>query len=167
MSETIITARMQNGVVVPIADGWPAPIADILRAGRWPALDVSRAVVCGGRKFANRALVFRVLDNLRPELVIHGDCHIRLGGEWVFSGADRWADEWAFDRGVQVARCPANWRLHGSAAGPVRNKRMLRLQPTIVVAFPGGSGTESLVKQATDIAFGDRPVILQIEEAKR
>lgn len=109
--------------------------------------DVRRVLVCGGRHYDSKSIVWSVLDQLQPDFVIHGDCHVREGDKWVRSGADRWADEWAFSRGIPVARVPADWSI-GRRAGPIRNMHMLKLQPTLVVAFPGGNGTDSMVRFA-------------------
>ena len=41
----------------------------------------------------------------------------------------------------------ADWQMHGLRAGTVRNREMLRTcKPEIVVAFPGGSGTEHMIE---------------------
>ena len=43
----------------------------------------------------------------------------------------------------------ANWDLHGKAAGPIRNRTMLNAHPNaIVVAFPGGRGTDNCISEA-------------------
>ena len=55
--------------------------------------------------------------------------------------------------------CPAAWRDHGRAAGPIRNCQMLERSfdlasalplgaGLLVIAFPGSRGTASLVDQA-------------------
>ena len=101
-----------------------------------------KVLVCGGRDFSNRVLLWDRLDGLHREhpfsCLIHGD----------YRGADRLADEWALTHGVQPVRCPANWQKYGVSAGPIRNEHMLELKPDIVVAFPGGSGTNNLLNVA-------------------
>ncbi|MGB5135839.1 MAG: SLOG family protein [Prochlorococcaceae cyanobacterium] len=61
---------------------------------------------------------------------------------------------------------PAQWQRHGRAAGPIRNRELLELAvaraqahtlpgvsvSVLVVAFPGGPGTASLVQQARRMA---------------
>jgi len=43
----------------------------------------------------------------------------------------------------------ADWHLHGKAAGPKRNQRMLdHGRPKRVIAFPGGKGTADMVDRA-------------------
>lgn len=103
-------------------------------------------LVCGGRAYSDRAAVYAALDRAhahRPiTLLVHGGA----------SGADSLSAEWARERGV---RCRAftiskhEWRVHGRAAGPMRNARMLaEARPDGVVAFPGGAGTADMVRQA-------------------
>jgi hypothetical protein len=65
------------------------------------------------------------------------------------TGADALAKAWAIKNGVPMFECPANWSYYGTSAGPVRNAWMVDYFPTtLVVAFPGGSGTASMVKIA-------------------
>ena len=61
---------------------------------------------------------------------------------------------------------PAEWGRHGRAAGPIRNRELLKQAiaravahtspvdqvSVLVVAFPGGAGTASLVQQARRMA---------------
>lgn len=102
-----------------------------------------RILVCGGRDYADSVRVWVALDELRRrrplELIMHGDA----------PGADRAAGAWARARGVRELKFPANWRLFGKIAGPVRNQHMLwEGRPGAVVAFPGGAGTADMVRRA-------------------
>ena len=101
-----------------------------------------KILVCGGRKYDAPDTVFGALDRLRAagcvDMVIHGGA----------KGADALAGRWAHDRGVQEVICPANWDRRGTWAGPIRNSAMLLLQPDLVLAFPGGKGTEDMVRKA-------------------
>jgi len=72
---------------------------------------------------------------------------------------------------------PAQWQRHGRAAGPIRNRELLELAiaravahsspgsmaSVLVVAFPGGAGTASLVQQARRLAFRS-PVPIAVVE---
>jgi YspA, cpYpsA-related SLOG family len=128
-----------------------------------------RIIVCGGRCFSDRELVFRTLDRLHAEegvrFVIHGACRLRKNerpglapDEPPFDGADGLADEWALARGVHVSRNPADWS-QGRRGGPVRNEMMLgRFRPDAVIAFPGRSGTHSMI----GLAMAARVWIIQV-----
>lgn len=98
-----------------------------------------RALVCGGRDFTDREMVFRALDELRPLVIIEGGAR----------GADALARQWALDRGVKFLEFPADWQHHGKKAGPIRNAMMLEEgKPDMVIAFAGGRGTDDMLRKA-------------------
>ncbi|BCP56271.1 hypothetical protein K32_48880 [Kaistia sp. 32K] len=103
-----------------------------------------KLLVCGGRDFMDRNIVFEVLDGVhakrRIEVIIHGCAR----------GADRLAGQWAKARGVLCAEVEAHWAAHGKGAGPRRNRAMLSLGPDGVVAFPGGDGTLNMIRIAEE-----------------
>lgn len=102
-----------------------------------------RVLVCGGREFTDRALVFRVLSRLNPAEICHGAAR----------GADTLAAEWADTYDVPAAPYPVykkDWDQYGKSAGHRRNQQMLDdFQPDGVVAFSGGRGTADMVSKAT------------------
>ncbi len=101
-----------------------------------------RLLITGGRDFTDRAAIENALLDLdqRPDVVIHGDA----------AGADRVAASVAEEHGLDVWKFPANWARYGKSAGPRRNYQMLvEGRPTHVLAFPGGPGTENMIKQAS------------------
>lgn len=60
-------------------------------------------------------------------------------------GADSLAVRYAEQYDCPVEKFPALWDEHGRSAGYIRNKLMLdEGQPDLVVAFPGGKGTENM-----------------------
>jgi hypothetical protein len=75
---------------------------------------------------------------------------------------------------------PADWRRHGRAAGPIRNRELLELAisraealssaaapaSVLVVAFPGGAGTASLVREARRLA-AHAPVPLSVAQIRQ
>lgn len=93
---------------------------------------MTRVLVCGGRNYSDRNLVFAALDALAPSAIAEGGAR----------GADALAREWAELHGVPWQTYPAAWISHGRAAGPIRNRQMLaEFKPDLVLAFPGGVGT--------------------------
>lgn len=88
--------------------------------------------------------MFSVLDRVAQkhaiQVVIHGAAR----------GADSLAGEWARKRGIAELACPADWKAHGKAAGPIRNQQMINdACPDAAVAFPGGTGTADMVARLT------------------
>lgn len=98
-----------------------------------------RILVTGGRDYDDAETVARVLGELQPSEIAQGGAN----------GADRLAALWAHDTGTWCVTFPADWAKHGRAAGPIRNRQMLdQFKPDLVVAFPGGRGTEHMVRYA-------------------
>lgn len=104
-------------------------------------------IVCGGRDYANRDIVFGALTAIwmvnKFKTLHHGACQ---------TGADRLAHDWCVKfHGFCVEKpWPANWIAFDKAAGPIRNREMLiGARPDLVVAFPGGKGTANMIALAT------------------
>lgn len=109
-----------------------------------------RVLVTGGRDFDGEDWLRRVLDGIKPTFIVQG----------AASGADLLARDYAIKRKIPVASEPADWKRHGKAAGPIRNRYMLkRWLPDIVLAFPGGRGTCDMVQAAHDAGV---PVVTAI-----
>lgn len=120
----------------------------------------SRILVCGGRTFTDTSIIFGYLDFKSRDftedaVIIHGAAR----------GADSKAGEWAHIRGYKVEEFPAKWndlahpdaviattsygKLYNKNAGFIRNQQMLvEGKPDLVIAFPGGGGTENMIKQS-------------------
>jgi len=105
-----------------------------------------------------------------PQQRVAAELLARSSGRLVhllLHGGARGADA-AIGRAVHEtgATPPAQWQLHGRAAGPIRNRELLEqavaravahsspgcLTSVLVVAFPGGAGTASLVREARRMA---------------
>ena len=113
-----------------------------------------KVIVCGGRNYYNTNKVFEVLSELGVSEVVHGGA----------SGADAIAGSYARTMGIPEHCYPADWHKHGRAAGPLRNLQMLQEHPDaeMVVAFPGGRGTDNMCSQASIKNFK----VLRVEEGK-
>lgn len=112
-----------------------------------PEPDV-RVLVTGSRDWEDRETLRAVFDRVHgtyPQFtLVSGACP---------TGADRMAEDWAYAHGVDVETHPANWRAHGRAAGPIRNREMVDTAPDLCVAFvransPGATGTVRMCVEA-------------------
>lgn len=98
-----------------------------------------RVLVCGGREFDDINYIFKILDALEIS-------HIISGGA---SGADSHAYGYALIRQITITVYPARWAKYGKKAGPLRNIEMAtESKADLVVAFPGGKGTDHMVDTA-------------------
>jgi predicted Rossmann-fold nucleotide-binding protein len=104
-----------------------------------------RVIVCGGRDYADKEAVWRVLSEIDDTEGILAVAH---GGA---TGADSEAAEWAARMRITTVAYKARWKQEGKAARPLRNQRMLdQFKPDAVVAFPGGRGTADMVRRARE-----------------
>ena len=102
-----------------------------------------KVLVCGGRRYNDVVEFNALLDHYHKreviDCVIHGDA----------SGADTLAKEWARAHGIVERAYPADWKRYGVRAGPIRNQLMLDAEgPDVVIAFPGGPGTNDMKRRA-------------------
>lgn len=122
-----------------------------------------KILVCGGRDFNKRKMLFSALDELHAKTPITIVVH---GGQ---RGADILAGEWAVAHSVEERAYPVNHEIDGPwpGAGPRRNLRMFRAERhgrgldlglELVVAFPGGRGTEGMCA----IAEGNGITVLRV-----
>jgi Ni,Fe-hydrogenase III small subunit len=86
-----------------------------------------RAIVTGNRTWTNAEAIRAALRTL-PEssTVVHGGCP---------TGADIIADRIARAMGHVPEVHPAEWHVHGNAAGPIRNQAMVDLGADVCLAF--------------------------------
>src|SRR5690606_35581463 len=66
------------------------------------------------------------------------------------SGADSFGESMAAyfgKRGCTLELFPADWQQHGKAAGHIRNQQILDSGVDIAFQFPGGRGTEDMIRR--------------------
>ena len=122
------------------------PVSEHMRRGRYGVRGVRRELQRHEWSMLGRAgLGPKLSEGPRRRL---DECLLDdLGGA---KGADSLAVDAANELGLEVITVLANWQRHGKAAGPMRNTMMLRLDPDLVIAFPGDKGTENMVMQAEE-----------------
>ena len=119
-----------------------------------------------------------------PQQRVAAELLARSGGRLVHlllhggaRGADAAIGRAAQQLGWSALVMPAQWQLHGRAAGPIRNRELLEqaiaqavshsspscLTSVLVVAFPGGAGTASLVMETRRMASRS-PVPISVVE---
>lgn len=112
-------------------------------------------LVCGGRSWDDRVLIWSKLAELRRRgyvWLVHGACR----------GADRIAGEEGRRLGFRVREVPARWDLYGRGAGMRRNVEMLKYRPDLVLAFhedlKDSRGTAHMVRLAQEASIPVRVV---------
>ena len=100
-------------------------------------------LITGDRKWRNEKLMRLALSTLNHlDTIIEGEA----------AGADSMSRDMAKAFGIKVIQVPADWTAYGRAAGPIRNREMLNLNPDEVWAFHDNlatsRGTLNMVQQA-------------------
>ena len=122
-----------------------------------------KILICGDRNWTDKQLIKSQLqrfilthDNV---LVIHGAAR----------GADLLAGQAAKELGLEVREFPADWKMYGKSAGPIRNRQMIMEQPDIVWAFHddirNSAGTKDMVKVAEQSGY--RVILFWHEDAQQ
>jgi predicted Rossmann-fold nucleotide-binding protein len=110
-----------------------------------------RVIVCGGRNYYNADTIGKAMANAAPgkHTLVHG----------AQTGADTVAADIAKARGWTVEPHPPNVERYGSpAAFHIRNADMIEAGADILLAFPGGAGTASMVRRARKAGIHVREV---------
>ena len=106
------------------------------------------ALICGGRHYTGVKQIYTWMNAFHT---LHKLQLVVTGGA---TGADTIAAEWALAHHVNLTTMNAKWDLQGVRAGYLRNEEMLRFvmkfADPVLIAFPGGVGTENM----TDLATG-------------
>src|SRR5258706_7649197 len=103
-------------------------------------------LICGDREWKDIIPIRRELLKRKEhtDLVVHGGAR----------GVDTIAGLVAANLGFTVHKVEANWKKHGSAAGPIRNQQMLdKHDPDVILAFhkniKKSKGTWDMMKRGT------------------
>lgn len=119
-------------------------------------MPTARLLITGSRNFGNQgsfdiALMRTALKDARCRLANAGFDRIVLvhGGA---RGADQLAAAVGKSMGFVLEPHPAQWNVHGKAAGPIRNKEMVNLGADLMLAFPRGTsrGTRGCMQLAAE-----------------
>lgn len=132
-------------------------------------------LVCGGRDYGDLASLhgdhkhelwpqreaeYKNVQNTLSKIAVENSIYYSETDNWLpwditiingkARGADTASTDWAVCNYAPFKEYAADWKLHGKAAGAIRNREMLDKNPDIdlVVAFPGGRGTANMVALA-------------------
>ena len=102
-----------------------------------------KIIICGDRNWRDYWAIYDVISRLdRSSVIIHG----------AAAGADTIAGIIGRKLGFEVVSVPAEWGKYGRAAGPIRNKIMLDMEPDLVIAFHSDIRNSKGTKNMLDIA---------------
>lgn len=105
-----------------------------------------RVAIVGSRTFHDKDLLYRTMDTLTyedkpviPTLIVSGGA----------SGADTLGEAWAKEKSIPTKIFKPDWVKYGRAAGPIRNREIVKEADLIVAFWDGMSkGTMSTRNEA-------------------
>ena len=103
-----------------------------------------KVIIAGGRDFNNYPLLKEkcdiILSKVKEDIII-------VSG--TAKGADLLGERYAVEHNYQIVYFPANWRLYGAGAGPIRNKEMAEYGDSLILFWNGVSkGSADMLKKA-------------------
>jgi len=115
-------------------------------------LKPKRVIIAGTRTFEDYALLKDKVETytfwFEDIEVVSGAQKLRVerDGEWVYLGADYLGEQWAMRNWYTIHRFWPDWKKHGKAAGPIRNREMVQFANCAVIFWDGKSpGTKNLI----------------------
>jgi hypothetical protein len=100
-----------------------------------------RTIIAGTRKGIDKRTFDAAMMHVPWEITV-----VLSGGAM---GVDRMGEKWAEEHDLPLDLYPANWDLHGKAAGPIRNARMAENADALVAFWDGESrGTKNMIDEA-------------------
>lgn len=112
-----------------------------------------KVLICGSRNWKEEDVIpeYRIEEYIKTlppsSVIIHGDGR----------GADQVAKKMAIKYGHTEVPFSADWGKYGDAAGPIRNRKMLKENPNKVVAFhediANSKGTKDMIAAARKAGF--------------
>lgn len=101
-----------------------------------------KTIIAGCRDMNDWGIVMQAIENsgFGP-----GTTEVVSGGA---QGVDYIGEGLAEKSGVPVKRFPADWKKHGRAAGPIRNREMAQYADRLIAVWDGkSSGTKNMIEE--------------------
>lgn len=115
----------------------------IIAGGRDFGLTGDSLVRCALQASRFRAKITEVVCGMAPGIDTHGKI-------------------WANENGIPVKEFPADWKKHGKAAGPIRNKQMSEYADALILIWDGESrGSRSMLSLAKDKGIPIEEIIVK------
>ena len=109
--------------------------------------EVTRIIIAGSRNMTDYGLMKKTwADYLKRHGLEANEIHIISGGA---PGADSLAERLAKEERIAITVFKADWKKHGRAAGPIRNRAMAENADALLAFLQENSkGTANMVQQA-------------------
>ena len=108
--------------------------------------DITKVIIAGSRTFDDYSKLSSSCDSILKDIAQKHTINIVSG---CATGADALGERYASEKGYAILRCPADWKRHGKAAGPIRNAEMAACADILICFWDGLSkGTKHMISAA-------------------
>ena len=117
--------------------------------------DNLRIIIAGTRTYNDYSALCDAVDGIISEFLMScPGCKVTIISGHA-SGADVMGERYAHENGYDLKVFPAEWKLYGKMAGPVRNRQMLNYAkegfPLVIAFWDGRSrGTKNMIEISKD-----------------
>lgn len=105
-----------------------------------------KLIIAGSRDLADPAVLEEAFEKLSEDCQWPEIVEVVSGGA---RGVDALGEAWAAQHDIPVKLFPADWEVHGRAAGHIRNAQMAQYADALLAVWDGESpGTKSMIAKA-------------------
>ena len=111
-----------------------------------------KVIIAGSREFNDYELLTNKCDHILSRLLNNPQCEV-IVVSGTARGADMMGERYANEHNLKVERYPADWKLHGTSAGYIRNKQMAEAADALIAfrkAGAGNRGTDHMIRLAKE-----------------
>ena len=111
-------------------------------------MSYSNVIIAGSRNFCDYKMLEDRCQSVLANWCAENGCDVQIitGGA---RGADELGKRYAQEHQWEYQEFPANWDLHGKAAGPIRNREMAKTAHVLIAFWDGRSrGTRNMINEA-------------------
>ena len=102
---------------------------------------VMKTIIAGGRDLLDYQIVLDAVQKSGYNI-----SQVISGGA---KGTDSLGERYANENDISLVIYPVDWKTHGVAAGPIRNRQMAEVADSLIACWDGqSSGTKNMIQQA-------------------
>ena len=111
---------------------------------------MTKLAIIGSRDFDDYALLKAKLTSISPAQIISGGA----------KGADKLAERYAIEQGIDLIVYKADWKQYGRGAGIIRNRQIIEHCDEVLAFWDGQSrGTKSSIDYARKL---NKPIVIEL-----
>lgn len=109
-----------------------------------------KTIIAGSRDITEYSAVLLAIEYAKK----HANIEITQIVSGGANGVDALGEQYARENSIPLIVMRADWKNHGKAAGPIRNKQMAECSDALIAIWDGASkGTKNMISEATKLGL--------------